>query len=48
MRPPHLAALVLLAMPPVAVDARAQRADSIASLQWLTGCLEARAVVLSR
>ncbi|HEX7940911.1 MAG TPA: DUF6265 family protein [Gemmatimonadaceae bacterium] len=42
MRPTHLAALLLLAMPLVAVDARAQRADSIASLQWLTGCLEAR------
>src|SRR5690349_870729 len=42
MRPPRPAALALLTLPLVAVDARAQRADSIAALQWLTGCLEAR------
>ena len=42
MRPPRLAALAVLAVPLVASDARAQRADSIASLQWLTGCFEAR------
>ena len=52
MRPPRLAALVLLTIPLLAVDARAQRADSIASLRWLAGCLEARSatrvVALSR
>jgi len=42
MRPPRLAALAVLAVPLVASDARAQRADPIASLQWLTGCFEAR------
>src|SRR5215470_6798538 len=42
MRWSLLAALAFLAMPCVAVDARAQSAEPIASLHWLTGCLEAR------
>jgi hypothetical protein len=42
MRSPLLAALALLVMPVVTVEARAQGAEPIASLQWLTGCLEAR------
>ena len=41
MRPPILAA-PLLALQVLATDARAQRAEPIASLGWLTGCLEAR------
>jgi hypothetical protein len=41
MRSPLLAALSLLAMPFVAADARAQRAERIASLQWLAGSLGA-------
>jgi len=43
MRPAlFVAALSLLATPLVAADARAQSAQPIASLHWLTGCLEAR------
>ena len=42
MRPTILAAPVLLALHVLATDARAQRAEPIASLGWLTGCLEAR------
>lgn len=42
MRPTHIAALVLSTMQFVAGDASAQRAEPIASLGWLTGCLEAR------
>ena len=42
MRSPLLAALSLLGMPFVAAEARAQSAEPIASLHWLTGCLEAR------
>jgi hypothetical protein len=42
MRPTVLAALVLSSLQFVATDARAQRADPIGSLGWLTGCLEAR------
>ncbi len=42
MRPPVLAALALLVMQPVVANAGAQSAQPIASLQWLTGCLEAR------
>jgi len=38
MRQPLLAALTVLAMPLIA---RAESAEPIASLQWLTGCLEA-------
>src|SRR5215218_3359544 len=42
MRPTVLTAPVLLALLSFAEDARAQRAEPIASLGWLAGCLEAR------
>jgi hypothetical protein len=42
MRPTILAAPVLIALHVLATEARAQRAEPIASLGWLTGCLEAR------
>src|SRR4051812_16740351 len=42
MRPTALAALLFLVLQLVAAEARAPSAEPIASLAWLTGCLEAR------